>query len=273
METSFAERSERNEAHSSGVSWSAVIGGAVVTAALSVILLSLGTGLGLSSVSPWSNVGASASAVGKGVIVWLIVMQLVASATGGYLAGRLRTKWATIHTDEVYFRDTAHGFLAWATGLVITVYFLASGAATMVGGVAQAGAMGAAAGEGRASSHNGYFVDTLFRSEHPGTERNEGSVHGEVERVLVNALRRDSLPNADKTYLAQLIAARTGLSQAEAEKRISDVVAEARRDADAAREAAAHLLLWIFIALLIGAFSASYAATIGGRQRDHVKLI
>jgi len=97
----------------SGVSWAAVIAGAFVTAALSVILLALGTGLGLSSISPWSNVGASASAV-VGGIVWLIAMQIIASAMGGYLAGRLRTKWATIHTHEVYFRDTAHGFLVWA---------------------------------------------------------------------------------------------------------------------------------------------------------------
>jgi len=87
-----------------------VIAGAFVAAALSLILLALGTGLGLSSVSPWSNVGASASTVSKAAIVWLIVMQVIASAMGGYLAGRLRTKWANIHNDEVYFRDTAHGF-------------------------------------------------------------------------------------------------------------------------------------------------------------------
>ena len=102
------------EARSSGVSWAAVIGGAFVTAAFSLILLSLGTGLGLASVSPWANTGVSASAIGASAIVWLIMMQLIASAMGGYLAGRLRTKWTSIHTDEVFFRDTAHGFLAWA---------------------------------------------------------------------------------------------------------------------------------------------------------------
>jgi hypothetical protein len=101
----------RNEAYASGVSWAAVIAGAFVAAALSLILLALGTGLGLSSVSPWSNLGASASTIGRVAIIWLIIIQIVGSAMGGYLAGRLRTKWATIHTDEVYFRDTAHGFL------------------------------------------------------------------------------------------------------------------------------------------------------------------
>ena len=113
--SSYSSHFEHNEAHSSGVSWSAVIAGAFVTAALSLILLALGTGLGLSSVSPYSGSGISASTVGKSAIVWLIVMEILSSAMGGYLAGRLRTKWASIHSDEVYFRDTAHGFLAWAT--------------------------------------------------------------------------------------------------------------------------------------------------------------
>jgi len=112
-----------NEAHSSGVSWAAVFAGAFVAAALSLILLALGTGLGFESVSPWANQGASAPAVGKSAIIWLIVMQIIAASMGGYLAGRLRTKWANIHTDEVYFRDTAHGFLVWAVGLVITAAF------------------------------------------------------------------------------------------------------------------------------------------------------
>ncbi len=122
------ETGTNNEAYSSGVSWAAVVGGAFVAAALSLILLALGTGLGLSSVSPWANVGVSASAIG-----WVILIQVIASSMGGYLAGRLRTKWTNIHTDEVYFRDTAHGFWVWALGLVITVYFLASAATTMVG--------------------------------------------------------------------------------------------------------------------------------------------
>ena len=136
----------RNEAYSSGVSWAAVIAGAFVAAALSLILLALGTGLGLSSVSPWSNLGASASTIHRAAIIWLIVIQIIASAMGGYLAGRLRTKWATIHTDEVYFRDTAHGFLVWAVGLVITASFLASAAASMVGGQVRATSFSAAGG-------------------------------------------------------------------------------------------------------------------------------
>ena len=133
------------EAQASGVSWPAVIGGAFVTAALSLILLALGTGLGLASVSPWANVGASAATVSVAAIIWLIAMQIISAAMGGYLAGRLRTKWASIHTDEVYFRDTAHGFLSWAVAFVVTAAFLTTAATFMVGAAASGAASGAAA--------------------------------------------------------------------------------------------------------------------------------
>src|ERR1700677_2996467 len=116
----------RNEAHSSGVAWAAVIAGAFVAAALSLILLALGAGIGLSAISPWAGAGASGSAVSKGAIVWMILMEIISSAFGGYLAGRLRTKWVQLHTDEVFFRDTAHGFLAWALATVVGAIFLAS---------------------------------------------------------------------------------------------------------------------------------------------------
>ena len=272
-----AETSVNNEANSSGVSWAAVIGGGFVTAALSLILLALGTGLGLSSVSPWSNVGVSASTIGMAAILWLIFMQIISSSMGGYLAGRLRTKWANIHTDEVYFRDTAHGFLAWAVALVITAAFLAAAAASMVGAAASsaAGGTGRATGvqaEGREFDPNEYFIDTLFRSESAKPDSNSTSVRGEAGRIFANALRQGDI-SADKSYLAQLVAARTGLSQADAEKRVSDVFARAQQTADTARKTVAHSLLWAFLALLIGAFCASFAATIGGRQRDHVVIV
>ncbi len=272
---SLGDTSVKNESCSSGVSWSAVMGGAFVAAALSLILLALGAGLGLSSVSPWSNVGASASTIGKGAIIWLIAMQIIASAMGGYMAGRLRVKWAGIHTDEVYFRDTAHGLLVWSVGLVITVYFLASAATSMVGGVASAAtvAMNTAAQEGGSAGNIGYFVDTLLRSEQPSSNRIAASERTEFDRIFTHTLRAEGVSVADEKYLSQLVATRTGINTLDAEKRVSDVIDAARQAADTARKATAHSLLWIFVALLCGAFSASYAAIIGGRQRDHVKLI
>jgi hypothetical protein len=259
------------EGQSSGVSWGAVLGGAVTTASSSLILLALGAGFGLSVVSPWTGVGASASTVGSLAIGWLIFVEVIASALGGYLTGRLRTKWAVIHSDEVYFRDTANGFLAWAVALVVSASLLASAAVSMVGRVEQASTKAETTGSAVVTmTPNAYFVDTLFRSDR--TASADPSIRTEAERILVNTLRRDQMPAADLAYLTGLVAGRTGLSQGEAEKRVSDVVASAREAEDSARRATAHVLLWLFLALLTGAFSASYAATIGGRQRDHVKL-
>jgi hypothetical protein len=259
------------ESNSAGVSWPAILGGGFVTTALSLILLALGAGLGLSSVSVWSSEGVSSSMIGTGAIVWLILMQIMSSSLGGYLAGRLRTKWASIHTDEVYFRDTAHGFLAWCVSLVVTAAFLASAAASMAGVTLSAGKT-ADSQAGRLEP-NAYFVDSLLRADSAKADSNSLAVRSEVDRILANALRQKEMPPADKSYLGQLIVARTGISQADADSRVSDVFGRAQQAADAARKALAHSLLWIFLALLIGAFCASFAATIGGRQRDHVVTI
>lgn len=248
------------EANASGVSWPAVLGGAVVAAALSVSLLALGSGLGLSFVSPWNGVGLSASTVGAMAIAWLVAEHAIASAMGGYLAGRLRTRWTTVHGDEVYFRDTAHGFLVWAVGLVIGASLLASTALMMVDG--KPGAPPA--------DPNAYYVDALFRADHP-LERAEAGYQAEMARIVARAVTGEVAP-ADQTYLAQQVSMRTNLSYNDAQKRVSDTIAQAKSAADAARKAASRVLLWTFIALLIGAFSASYAATIGGRQRDQVQL-
>jgi hypothetical protein len=255
------------DVYASGVSWGAVIGGAFVAAALSLILLALGAGFGLSAISPWSNAGVSAAGIGAAAIIWLILTEAIASAMGGYLAGRLRTRWRSIHTDEVHFRDTANGFLVWAVALVVTVAFLAAGAASMVGGTT-----GEAAVQGP-SAAEAYFVDRLFRSDHPITSDNDPFVRSEAARIFEYSALQDQSSTRDSAYLAQLVAAKTGLTPADAQRRVSDTIADARQAADEARKATARLLLWTFLALLIGAFCASYAATIGGRQRDHVRAI
>jgi hypothetical protein len=280
-QTSYADVPVRTdavgtEALASGVSWPAVAGGAFVTAALSLILLALGAGLGLSSVSPWSNVGASASTISTAAIVWLIFMQIASGAMGGYLAGRLRTKWASLHTDEVYFRDTAHGFLSWAVAFVVTAAFLTTAATFMVGAAAASAAgAGAAAGvqaNAQQADANGYFVDALFRSTNAQPDPNIAPARAEAARILAYSAKGD-VSAADRGYLAQMVAARTGLSRADAERRVSEVVTAEQQAAETARKVTAHGLLWMFLALLIGAFCASFAATIGGRQRDQVVVV
>ena len=270
--TNLTDFPNRNEAYSSGVSWPAIIGGAFVAAALGLILLTLGTGFGFSSVSPWSNAGASAKTITWVAIVWMILTQIIASAMGGYLAGRLRTRWTQVHSDEVYFRDTAHGFLVWAVALVITASLLVSAATIFAGERAHANATAptGAASESQILDPNAYFVDTLLRSNSSAAERNDPIERGMVERTFDHALREGSIPPADKAYLAQVVAARTGMTATEAEKRVSDVFIQAQSAADHARSSIARFSLWLFVALLCGAFCASYAGTIGGRQRDHV---
>jgi hypothetical protein len=260
----------KNEASTSAVSWAAVIGGAFVAASLSLILLSLGTGLGFSAVSPWTHNGSSAAAIGAGAIAWLILTQIAASALGGYLGGRLRTKWTNVHTEEVYFRDTAHGLLVWAVGMVITVGFLASAAASFAG--AERTATASNSGPDSSVGGQAYFVDTLLRSNSPTAGTTEASERAEISRTFTHDLQQGAMTDGDRTYLAQLVSARTGLSPSDSDKRVTAVFSEIQDSAERARKTLAHLSLWLFVALLSGAFFASYAGTIGGKQRDHLLI-
>src|SRR5690349_16112347 len=268
----------------SAVSWPAIIAGAVAIAAVALILLALGSGLGLSSVSPWPNSGPSATTFGVYAVVWLIIVQWVSAGFGGYLTGRLRTKWVGVHTDEVYFRDTAHGFLAWAVAAVIMAAALSSVVSSVVSGAARGTGSAAAAavqGAGTAAAQSGgidptgYLVDTLFRSDHPDANANPQDVRAEAIRIIVSGMRNGDVPSADKTYLAQLVGARTGISQADAQKRVDDAIAKAkdaemraRQAADTARKTAATAAFFTAFSMLVGAFIAAVAATIAGHRRD-----
>jgi hypothetical protein len=283
-----------DESSASGVSWAAVFAGAFVASAFSLALLALGAGLGLVSVSPWSSNNMSVATFGVLAGAWFIAVQLFSSGIGGYLAGRLRTRWVNVHTGEVYFRDTAHGLLVWAVGAVISAALLTSAASSIASGAAHVGAAAAQgagsamagpaaqiAGQamGRASDPNAYFTDMLLRSDHPAAQGDEVASRAEMGRILGRGVASGDLSAPDKTYMAQVVASRTGLSQPDAEKRVSDVVEQAKnaaaqaadaakQAADAARKTGVYVALWAFISLLIGAFSASYMATIGGRVRD-----
>ncbi|HME23595.1 MAG TPA: hypothetical protein VKI44_20095 [Acetobacteraceae bacterium] len=274
------------ESSATGVAWPAVFGGASAAAASSLILLALGSGFGLASVSPWSNSGASLTTFTAMTAIWLIIVQWFSSGLGGYLTGRLRTKWAGLHTHEVFFRDTANGFLSWAVASVIVAAFLASAAASVMSGATQVaagavagGAQGATQAAARSGGNladpTGYLVDSLYRSERPSPNVSSQDVRSETARILAMGIRNGDVSAPDKTYLAQLVAARTGLSQADAEKRVDDVIVQAkaaevkaREAADAARKAGASLSIFIGLSMLIGAFIAGAAGALGGRKRD-----
>jgi hypothetical protein len=259
------------EPSAAGISWAAVAAGAIVNCALTVVVLAFGVGLGLSVVSPWGGAGVSATTFKIGTGLYLVVIAMLSSSIGGYIAGRLRSRWIGVHGDEVYFRDTAHGFVAWALATVLGTVLLASPASTLLGGAATGSAQGAVS-SARSGPMDGY-VDTLLRSD-PGAAQNSGQnaasdSRGEITRLLTASLSKGGdLKPADREYLSKVVAARSGLSQPDAEKRVNDVVTQAKTDIDAARKAAAQLAFWLTASLLIGAFCASLAATEGGGLRD-----
>lgn len=211
---SARDSASKNEAPTSGVSWPAIFAGAVATAALSLALLALGTGVGFSVASPWVSPSLAATRLGWTAILWIVLMQIVASSIGGYLAGRLRTRWVNIHSHEVYFRDTAHGFLAWSLSLVLTAGLLTSAASAMTGDLVAPS------------------IQSGLTTNHAAGVATDATASGPGDAAAV-------LP----TDMAER------------------------------RKAIAHSLYWTFLALLCGAFCASAAATLGGKERDRMAIV
>ena len=274
-------------AAASGVSWPAIFAGGVTAAAISVILLILGTGLGLASVSPWAGAGVSPTTFTVLAAIWLIIVQWVSSAFGGYIAGRMRTKWTNVHTDEVFFRDTAHGFLAWALATLIAVFVVSTMTGSGLGAGVKAAGMAAPA-----AANNRYYVDMLFRQNiNPNgtaaapaagsaamvTGLSDGETRAEATAILAEgAANGGSVSVADNAYLTQLVSGRTGMSVADSQARVNDVLgqeqaaeAKAKQVADATRKATSGAMIYTFISMLIGAFIASVSGAIGGRLRDN----
>ncbi|KAA0699773.1 hypothetical protein DTW90_10525 [Neorhizobium sp. P12A] len=284
------------ESSSSAVSWGPIIAGALVAAVISLLLMLVGSGIGLTMISPFAHESSSAITVTASAAAWLIVVQWFSAGVGGYLTGRLRTKWTSVHTYEVFFRDTAHGFLSWALATLLVVGFLGSAISSLIGAGTQAtasaigaaGSAGTIAASAAASNNSGsgssnfstaYFTDALLRPANakaaaPANESNE-AVSAEVTRILVNGAAQGEISADDRTYLQQVVASRAGLSDADAKarvdavlKRVDDAKAAAQKAADTARKAAAATALVGALALFVGAFIASVAAALGGRQRD-----
>ncbi len=266
----------------SAASWSAIIAGAFVAAAVSLVLLAVGSALGFASVSPWDGQGISVSTFAITTAIWFIVMQWVSSAFGGYIAGRLRTRWIGTNPHEVFFRDTAHGFVTWAVAtVVVAVVLVLSVAATVGGGVRAASGIAAGAAQGAVGSTSpGYIygMDRLFRPSDATAAVAQGGpdVRAEVTHVIAQAVATNgTVSEADQAYLASLVAARTGASPDEAKMRVSEFIATAndakdkvKAAADAARKAAAKTAIFAALAMVIGAFIAAATAALGGHLRD-----
>jgi len=275
-----ATATAQTESAVSAASWPAIFAGAVAAIAASLVLVALGTGFGLASVSPWPHSGASATTFKVMTAIWLIVVQWLSAALGGYITGRLRTKWVNTHSDEVFFRDTAHGFVTWALATVVGAAVLASavGAASEKG-IEAATSVTSSAAKGMAASLSdsvtSYDVDRLLRSPDGGKSGSEADQKAEVTRILTKDISTGEVSAEDRDYLTKLVAARAGVSESDAQKRVDEVIAaekqaelKVRQAADEARKATAATSIFMGLSMLIGAFIASAAAALGGRLRD-----
>jgi hypothetical protein len=260
----------------SAASWPAIIAGAFVAAAVTLILLALGSGLGFASISPWPGKGVTATTFAATTAIWLILTQWVSAGLGGYLAGRLRTRWIGTHTHEVFFRDTAHGLITWAVASVLVAAAIGSSIGTTIGAAGRAvGAAGRTAADGASAVSHGsaYDIDRLLRPADVGAP--QADPKPEVAHIIANAAVTGDIPEGDRAYLAQLVAARTGITLEGAQKRVDgflsdvkDAEAKAKATADAARKVAAKASIYLALSMLVGAFIASVSAALGGRLRD-----
>lgn len=283
-------------AAASPFSWGAVLGGAVAATAVSFLVISLGTGIGLLAASPYASGPSWATLTAAGAI-WIVFAQIWGHAAGGYLAGRLRNRMGEGlgegATDETNFRDGAHGFVAWAVAVLLTAAMVALGGmfaagttahvTAAVGAGAASGAGSAMQGQAQAPDPSAYFADLLLRSDPTTATTGQGSGNAhpaaaeadpraEIARMLANAARQGHLDPNDRTYLGQIVAQRTGITQADAEQRVSAAEQRlgesAKQAADKAAKAASLFSFWTFMALLMGAVAATVGGVFGGNQRD-----
>jgi hypothetical protein len=274
------------------VEWGAVLAGAVLAAAISFVLLTFGAAIGLSATSPWPNSGVSAKLIATLALLWAMMQQIGAFMVGGYVAGRMRSRWREPTQHEVEFRDGLHGGLVWAVGIVIAAALLmaTAGAAAKTGADLAGKATGAVAVS--AGDPMDVVLDSMLR---PATVAQAASSSGpaaaatpppaaaasraravggdesrsEMARLLASAVASGSLSEQNRNYLTQLVAQRSGLSQPEAERRVNEAFTAAREAADKARKAAV-LTGFVTAASLIVSFGAAWwAAMRGGQHRDN----
>lgn len=270
------------------VSLRAVICGALVAVVVSIVLAILGSGFGLAFMSPYAGDEGSIGGFTAKMAIWLIIMQWASAGLGGYIAGRLRTKWTGLHSDESFFRDTAHGFLAWTFATILVAVLVAGTGASVASGAAKAAttvaaASAAGAGQAAASDKAGmpnidYNIGSLFRGNNATTEAGR-AYRNEANTIFTHGMSGDGVSAEDRAYLISTVSREAGVSQEEAATRVDRTIAEvtalkneAVETADKARKAASAFSIFTAISMMIGAFVASVAAAAGGCHRDNVTI-
>lgn len=277
--------------------WGPILAGAIAAAALSFLLLTFGSAVGLSLTSPWPGTGSKLWVVALGLAWWMVIVQIASFAAGGYLAGRMRSRWMDSRSSEGAFRDSTHGFMVWAVGVLMGAAVLAIvGLGAAKTGVEAASTVTAGAASGNMSKSGltmgpaDYAVDLLLRPQ-PGqasvsaaevkatNTSNDETLRAETGRIFAGAIKNQALTARDRTYLTQIVASRTGLPEVEAQKRVDAAVTEARdlelkarEQADKARKTALIAAFIAAMSLLISLVAATAAAAAGGRHRDEDRI-
>ncbi|MGE0212755.1 MAG: hypothetical protein AB7S41_13755 [Parvibaculaceae bacterium] len=253
------------------VDWCAVFAGTVLASAISLIFIAFGSALGLTFVSPFAGEGASAVGMAIAAALWLIWVQVSSFLAGGYIAGRLRRRIgdATEHESDV--RDGSHGLLAWALGVVVLAFF----AAASIGATATGAAVAAGSHADTIAARSSYYVDRLLRPGEAPTpgEANPGDARTEIGRILAQGATGSHLSDEDRSYLARIVAARTGIPAAEAERRVETLVTDAKLAANKARKFGIVAAFLAAATLLVSALAAWFAAQWGGRHRDEGTIV
>jgi hypothetical protein len=251
------------------VEWAPIIAGAFVAAAISFVLLTFGSAIGLTAASPWPDSSLPTWLIVLLAALWVLVVQAGSYALGGYLSGRLRAPLTSdLSEHERRFRDGSHGFVVWAVGAVVSAAVLAgaAGSTTKLGGNAAAGAASPAPAAWQSPAVS-YAIDGLIRSP-TGTIAGTAEARGEIARVFTYAMDQKGLVPGDKAYLGSLVAQRTGVSQAEGEQRVDSAFSRVQAAVNAARKAAMVAGFLIAASMLVAAAAAAAGANLGGRHRD-----
>lgn len=247
------------------VDWAAVIGGTVIAMAVSFVLLTFGAAVGLSAVSPWTSTRTTVTAVSMGAAFWMILVNIWAFALGGYLAARMRHRHRGAQESEVHFRDGTHGALVWGLAVTLAATVAALSAAAIAQGGLQAGA---AAVRNASVDPVGVATDALMRTNTANPNARTEDLKAEVTGILARSAAQGDVNAADRTYLAGLVAARAGIPQPEAERRVSETIAQMKQATDKTRKVAVVLGFVTAATLLLGAVAAWWGATTGGEHRD-----
>lgn len=246
------------------ITWAGVIAGAILAAALWLVLMAFGTAIGLAVASPSATWRDTSIALVILSGLWILLIALASSSIGGYLAGRMRATWGTSVADEIDFRDGVHGLLVWGLAILVGAALAAGATRAMAPATGNLATSTASAAEPLLA----YEIDRLFRADRRQGEASDTDLRAQAARIMTTSLGHADMAADDRAYLVRLVAARTGLAPADAERRVTEVMVQARRAVRRARANAVILAFSLAASMLLGAAAAWFAAGLGGRHRD-----